>query len=209
LTFSLKAFNIIRNFMPANSSILNEELNNDELLKVVKAAKVGDKDALTRLFKYLYPKVYRYIFYRVERKEDAEDLTGAVILKILKNLPGQKKNFKHWVYRIASNMVIDFYRRQGVRKEVKIDDLEEDIPDEREVKQENVEWLNPSILKKAMCCLTREQAEVINLRFIQGYSNEEVSRIMGKRVGAVKALQFRALQALREYFRKKGYEIKD
>ena len=63
-------------------------------------------------------------------------------------------------------------------------------------------------IKEALTRLTKEQAEVINLKFIQEHDNEEVAIIMGKSVGAVKLLQFRALKSLKEYFRKKGYETK-
>jgi RNA polymerase sigma-70 factor (ECF subfamily) len=64
-------------------------------------------------------------------------------------------------------------------------------------------------LRKGMHKLTEEQRQVIILKFIEGYSNSEVAEYMGKSVGAVKVLQFRALRALRGYFKKRGYESKD
>ena len=54
--------------------------------------------------------------------------------------------------------------------------------------------------------LTEDQRQVIVLKFIEGYANREIAEIVGKSVGAVKVLQFRALRALREYFTRRGYE---
>jgi RNA polymerase sigma-70 factor (ECF subfamily) len=56
--------------------------------------------------------------------------------------------------------------------------------------------------------LTDEQRQVVLLKFIEGYNNEEISKIMKKSIGAVKLLQFRALKALRKFFKKQGYEYK-
>jgi RNA polymerase sigma-70 factor (ECF subfamily) len=64
-------------------------------------------------------------------------------------------------------------------------------------------------LRKGLEQLTDEQRQVIILKFIEGYANREIAEIVGKSVGAVKVLQFRALRALRAYFLRRGYEAKD
>ncbi len=181
-----------------------EEIDADRLVQLINAAKNGDEDCLARVASFVYSRVYRYIFYRVHHREDAEDLTSEVILKIMRALPAQHGNFLAWVYKIAANTVIDFYRRRGHDSVVSISDLASDIADKAAPFSDRV--LTQENLRKAMSDITEDQKRVVILRFIEGYNNEEVAKIMGKSVGAVKVLQFRALKSLREYFLRKGYK---
>lgn len=189
------------------SLLLKKEINKDELSKIVEAAKSGDADALAAMCQYVYARIYSFLYYRVKHREDAEDLTSEVVLKMAKALKSQHGDFYAWIYRIARNRLIDFYRKRSVRQEASLDELPQDISDQKDSMPKDI--LTKDHLYEAMAHLTKEQADVITLKFIQEYDNEEVAMIMGKSIGAVKVLQFRALRALREYFRKKGYEIKN
>jgi RNA polymerase sigma-70 factor (ECF subfamily) len=128
-------------------------------------------------------------------------------MKIIKALKRQKGDFHAWMYRIARNAVIDFYRRRAVRKEVSLIDVYEEPVDDRARMGNGILTLDK--LRQGLKGLTTDQQEVILLRFIDGYTNEEVATRMKKTVGAVKLLQFRALRALRKYLRSRGYEIKN
>jgi len=145
------------------------------------------------------------VYYRVRQREDAEDLTTEVILKMVKALTQQNGNFMAWVYKIAANTVIDHQRRLTSRKETSLDALKVDLPDKKDSNPKRV--LTADKLKIGMAGLTPEQAEVITLRFLQENNLEETARIIGKSVGAVKVMQFRAIRALRDFFKKKGYPI--
>ncbi len=190
-----------------SSLLMKREISNGELAKIIGGAKRDDADSMEKLCVYVYPRVYRYIYYRVNHHENAEDLTSEVVLKIVQALKKQRGNFRAWMYKIARNAVIDFYRRRGVRSEVSLSDMPGELPDESAAFSERV--LTQEKLRRGLHHLTEEQKQVILLKFIEGYSNDDVANIMGKSIGAVKVLQFRALRSLREYFRKKGYEIKD
>ncbi len=187
--------------MPESPSINNER----DIAEVINKAKIGNESALETLCKYLFTIIYSYVFYRVRHQEDTEEITSEVVLRIVRNLRTQKGNFYAWVYKIARNAVIDHFRKSGARQELSYDELQKELPEEDNKK----DILKMDRLKEAIGHLTKEQADVITLKFIQEYSNSEIARIMGKSVGAIKVLQYRALKALREYFRKKGYEIKD
>ncbi len=189
------------------SLLVKKEISNDELTKIIGGAKEDDANALEKLCEYVYPRIYSYIYYRVNHREDAEDLTSGVVLKVVKALKEQKGNFHAWIYRIAKNAIIDFYRRRAVRSEVSLSEIPGEVPDKSVPFSEQV--FTQEKLRQGLHSLTEDQKQVILLRFIEGYSNDEVAKIMGKSVGAIKVLQFRALKSLREYFRKKGYEIKD
>jgi RNA polymerase sigma-70 factor (ECF subfamily) len=188
-----------------SSLISGKDNQNDELIKIVDRAKNGDDQALEQLCRFVYGRVYAYVFYRVRQREDAEDLTTEVILKMVKALPKQNGNFMAWVYKIAANTVIDHQRRLTSRKEISLEVLKVDLADKKDSIPKNI--LTADRLKIGIAELTPEQAEVISLRFLQENNLEETARITGKSIGAVKVMQFRAIKALREFFKKKGYAV--
>ena len=189
------------------SLYLRKNLEENELRRFVDEAKKGDEDALSQLCAYVYSRIYRYIFYRVNQPEDAEDLTSEIVLKVIRALKKQRGNFHAWMYKIARHTLIDFYRKKAVRRELSLSDMSHEIAD-RSVDFSR-QALTKERLRKGMRVLTEEQRQVIILKFIEGYKNSEVADIMSKSVGAVKVLQFRALRALRAYFSKRDYESKD
>jgi len=171
-------------------------INEKDLGELVAMAQNNDSKSLARLFEYIYPKIYTFCFYKVNNEEDAKDLTGEILLKITKSLNRQKGSFLGWIYRIANNSIIDFYRHRARREKVEVSHE----PDSNVFysKATDVEdYLRKEELKLALKKLTEEQRMVTILKFIQGYKNEEVAQIMGKNVNAIKGLQFRALRSLR------------
>ena len=191
--------------MPDTSSLfLRENICQDELDELVKHAKHDEEDAISRLCTYTYAHIYAFLYYRVARPEDAEDLTSEVVLKIIRALKKQRGNFHAWMYRIARNRLVDFYRQRAVRGEVSMNDV---APKEVSKDDDFIRHImTKEKLRKGLEQLTEEQRQVIVLKFIEGYANREIASIVGKSVGAVKVLQFRALRALRNYFARRGYE---
>ena len=187
------------------SLLSSEDIKNDELVRIVAQAKKGDDQALEILSRFVYRRIHAYIYYRVHHREDAEDLTTEVIMKMVKALEKQNGNFMAWIYKIAANTIIDHQRRHVSRREISLDELKIDLPDKKGSMPRNI--LTVDKLKLGISELTSEQVEVITLRFLQENNIEETAKIMGKSVGAVKVMQFRAIKALREFFKKKGYAI--
>jgi len=178
----------------------NRELKKEEITSLVDEAKKLNREALSKLCIYFYPKIYRYAFYRVKNREDAEDITGEVFVRMVKFLNKQKGSFPAWLYRIAANLVVDHYRRSARKKEVSLNG-------EYAKELENKEDISESVLlrhslMKALGELTEEQQQIITLKFIEGYNNNEISEILSKSVGAVKTLQFRALNRLKDVLNK-------
>lgn len=164
--------------------------------ELVHKAKAGDQDAFTRLYDAYVSQVYRYIYYRVTDEQTAEDLTSQVFLRSWEHLARYRLDgsFLAWLYTIARNAVIDRYR---TRKEVV--SLDDGLPlaSEGPTLDEQIETqFENRKLRNALQELTVDQQEVVTLKFIAGYSTDEIARKMGKRAGAVRALQMRALQAL-------------
>jgi RNA polymerase sigma-70 factor (ECF subfamily) len=193
--------------MKARTSLLMKtDFNDEKLEKIIKKAKNEHADALDQLSRYVYSRLYSYVFYRVNHREDAEDLTSEVVLKVIRNLRNQHGNFNAWIYKIAKNAVIDFYRRRAVRPETSLSTLPGEIPDTTPLISEYI--MTQEKLRQGLQKLTEDQRQVIIMKFIDGYSNPEIAQFMHKSVGAIKLLQYRALQSLRKYYRKKCHETK-
>ena len=87
---------------------------NDRIEGLVSRAKNGEKDAFTLLYQEYVTPIYRYIYFRVGRADQTEDLTQEVFLRVLKKIGSYRykgKPFKSWLFRIAHNLVIDHYRQ--------------------------------------------------------------------------------------------------
>ncbi len=162
---------------------------------MVEAARKRDAGALAAICERLYPRIYRYLSYKVNDLRDAEDLAGEVFVRMLEAIPGQTGSLEAWLFRIAGNVLTDHYRKRAVRSgEV---ELTEEIPGGNDPGAVVERKLDGERLKQGLRELTEEQKEVVILRFIMGYEHGEVAEIMGRSAGAVRALQFRALSALK------------
>jgi RNA polymerase sigma-70 factor (ECF subfamily) len=172
------------------------ELKRDDIQFLVERARELDRKALSELCVYFYPKIFRYVFYRVKTREDAEDITSEVFVRVVRSIDRQRGSFQAWIFRIASNLVIDYYRRRA--REEKALMRRDGEPAQDDPAKDTERILTREKLVEAMSGLTEEQQQVVSLKFLEGYDNSEIAEIMDKTVGAVKALQFRALVALRK-----------
>ncbi len=166
-------------------------------LHVVAEAQQGDPVALTALYEHFKQDVFRFILFRTNDTEVAADLTGDVFEKMIKALPTYQpqRPFAAWLFQIARNHVIDYWRKQKVRQSVPLDERmpsTDDSPDEMVEKKLTLERL-----VGALSHLTDDQQEVVILRYGLGMRIRAVATIMGKSEGSVRMLQHRALQALR------------
>jgi RNA polymerase sigma-70 factor (ECF subfamily) len=163
--------------------------------RLVTEARRGDSEALTGLCSAFYPRILKYMRYRTDAAT-AQDLTAEVFVRVVRNMSKQHGSFRAWIYRIARNVAIDASRRRKARREEQMsDETLSTIPTQGDPA---VTVARQEELQGALAQLTDEQRELVTLKFIQGLSNEEVGEVTGRRPGAVRALQFRALSALRD-----------
>ena len=165
--------------------------------KLVARAQQGDSTAVAEIYERHHAAVYRYVLYRVGDEGTAEDLTATVFVRVVEGIDGfvyRGRPLLTWLYTIARNAVIDYHRRVGGAGTVSLD--ESLLDGQQEVEQAVERALAVTQLVAAMEHLTEDQRRVILLKFVEGMSNEEVATILGKTLGAVKALQHRALAAL-------------
>jgi len=165
---------------------------------LVRRAQEGDREAWGRLYEENFDKVYRYLAVRVEEAAEAEDLTQQAFLKAFQALGSfhwREVGFAGWLFRIARNVFIDQERRKASQRKYLANPLPAWERDPEALVEDKV------MLEKVISHLgelTAAQREVIKLRFGAGLSTQEVATVMGKKPGAIKALQHAALETLRE-----------
>lgn len=163
--------------------------------KIVERAQSGDQEAFGQLYQHYYQPIYRYVFYRVNHQQDAEDLTEKIFLKAWEQLPYYRgdASFKSWVYRIAHTIVIDHYRTckrpLPLNEDAPLVDGRPDL-ESAAIAQEKIEQLKTILLR-----LSPLHQQVLTLRFINGLSTEETAQILERTIGSVRVLQHRALKA--------------
>ena len=157
-----------------------------------------DPQAIGAIYDRYFSDIYRFVFYRINDESLAEDISSDVFLRLLeaiKKKRGPEKNVKGWLLSTASNVVTDHlrrhYRRPLMELPVDLADQATTPIDALEKKQKN------KLTREAFQELTPDQQIVLTLRFGQGCSLEETAVVMKKKSNAIKALQFRALAALR------------
>jgi RNA polymerase sigma-70 factor (ECF subfamily) len=170
-----------------------------EIQGLVERAQQGERDAFAAIYERLAPKVYSYLYHHTNgRAHVAEDLAEEVFVKVLEKLDRYQNRglpFASWVYRIAHNHLIDYFRSLPKQGLVSIDDCFHLV--ETRAEKTLDETLTHSELAKAIQYLTDDQRRVIVLRFLHGLNIVETARVIGKTDDAVKKLQARGLMALR------------
>ena len=155
-----------------------------------------ERQALGRIYDLYSPGVYRYALRRLGEAASAEDCVAETFSRLLQALQrgkGPRDHLRAYLYRMAHNWIVDQYRRQPAAP----DELTERFPDAGGNPEEQVrERLRDARLREALRRLTSDQQQVIALKFLEGWENQEIARALGKPVGAVKSLQHRALASL-------------
>ena len=172
--------------------------NQDAMAALLANAKQGDQAALAEIYDLYFKKLYRFIFFRVGHKEIAEDLTEDLFVKAFTKLSGITDNnsFEGWLYQIARNLVIDYYRQKKLT--VSIDEIENTLEYESNIIDVVDLQQQQKILLRHMKDLTAEQQIVIKLKFLEGLDNAEIAQMLHKNEGAIRVIQHRAIAKLTE-----------
>jgi RNA polymerase sigma-70 factor (ECF subfamily) len=173
----------------------------EEDAALARRAGSGEAEAFGILYDRYVDAVYRYVFYRVRNEAEAEDVTSDVFMRALRAIPKYepRQAFLAWLYRIARNAVIDRSRRQGARQQVSFEDALAH-PNADQVVNPDAGLLagsDASVVRVAMQQLTPLQQEILVLRYVEGYDTKTISKLVGKRDGTIRGIEFRALSALR------------
>ena len=188
---------------PSNAAAVAREriatvTSEEHFSRTLAAARRGDEAAWSALYLDLAPAVLGYL--RVRGMPDYEDLTGEVFLQVVRDLDrfsGGERQFRAWVLSIARNRLIDERRRRAARP---VDPARDDVliaaGPTGDVESEALASLEMEDLLRLVAQLSADQQDVLVLRLVGDLTVDEVAVAIGKRPGAVKALQRRGLQAI-------------
>lgn len=168
--------------------------------KLIQNATKGDAASFGELYDLYMPRIYRFVFLRVHHKENAEDITHQVFVNAWQNMHRYEPRgfpFSSWLYRIASNAVIDHYRTAKAHPPL------EAIPEELLAEPNEMgEALDTAIdigrVRVTLAKLEPDQQNVLLMKFVDDLSNKEIAEALGKTEGAVRVIQHRAIKKLRE-----------
>jgi RNA polymerase sigma-70 factor (ECF subfamily) len=155
-------------------------------------------DEFSKLYDQYVKKIYNFIYYKTYHRETAEDLTSDTFMKALKNFDSfdtNKGSFSSWIYKIARNTVIDFYRTK--KNNINIEDVwdlseEEDLDSDFDAKE------RVKKVRKYLKKLKSDQREIIILRVWEGMSYKEISEIMNKTETSCRVSFSRTIKQLRK-----------
>jgi RNA polymerase sigma-70 factor (ECF subfamily) len=193
---------------PASApDVLDDSLHNllaqDEARELIRRAQAYDERALTRIYNLFADRVFRFIYYRIQDRPRAEDLTNEVFLRLLENVDRFRPSgadvtlsLTGWIFTIARNILIDDYRRQKTRAVEPLPETDDEVADA------NFDFelhLTRADLQTALANLTEEQQTVLLLRFEEGFTSAQIAKMMGKTEMAIKALQRRGLATMARF----------
>jgi RNA polymerase sigma-70 factor, ECF subfamily len=169
------------------------ELEQDDRLLAERAR--HSTDAFGTLYERYLDGIYAYCLRRVDRQQVAEDLTATVFERALAGIDSFRgMSFRAWLFRIAHNAVTDHYRRRRdlISWQPEMSGPDDDpSPEEYAIKREE-----RAQLQSFLSGLTDDQRRVVELR-LAGLTGAEIAEVVGRSSDAVKMLQFRALERMR------------
>ncbi len=171
--------------------------------------KKKDPEAFSQIYDLYVTPIYRFIYFKVATRQDAEDLTSEAFLKVwqyIAETENEVENLRAFLYKTARNLVIDFYRRNAKRDITQDIEVLSSVQDERQqdllsrietkIDMENME----TILRK----MKDEYREIIILRYIEELSINEIAKVLERSKGSARVLLHRALKVARELLKKNG-----
>jgi len=175
--------------------------------KLISKAREGEEEAFGQLYDKYMPAIYRFVFLKVGgHKAQAEDICHEVFLSAWQNIGSfkfQGHPFSSWLYRIAGNAVIDYYRTRKVNVDI------ESIPEEPAVEMASLaekmdDRLDLENIRECLKRLEPNYQDVLIMKFVEELSNKEIAVALEKSEGAVRVIQHRAIKQLKKYVEENG-----
>jgi len=172
------------------------ELDESALIEQAKT----DREAFGRLYERYVDRIYNYVYYRTGNSRDAEDLTARIFYRAIRHIGHYEDRgapFAAWLYRIARNMVANWYRDNKSDRLLPLESAYgRGLGDGPEASVELME--DREALLEAIRQLPPERQELLILKFVERMPNAEIGQIMGRTEGAIKLLYYRTLRSLRQ-----------
>jgi len=188
-------------YLSAHSSVIRIERSVSEEQRLLQLASQLNTGALAEIYDTYSPGLYRYAMRLLGDAALAEDCVAETFARFLKSLQkrhGPCDHLQAYLYRIAHNWIVDLYRNHEQTTE-----LSETLPCDCDVlEEEAARRIRQSQVRMALRSLTPDQQQVVTLKYLENWSNEEVAQVLHKPSGAVKSIQHRALVKLQKLLAK-------
>jgi RNA polymerase sigma-70 factor, ECF subfamily len=184
--------------MMGKNSVNSSPMSNSIEQAAILQCQQGNKEAFSALYEQYVDRIFAYFRYRVPDEATAEDLTSQTFLKALSrinNFSEQKGSFKTWLYTIARNQLIDYYRSNRITF-----DLEgaQELASNEDVSAAAAARLQLETVQKYLATLPESQREIIKLRLWDELSYEEIAAATGRTVASCKMMFSRTVRTMRD-----------
>jgi RNA polymerase sigma-70 factor (ECF subfamily) len=175
--------------------------------------KSGNKIWFEKIYYHYLLKIYNFFYFKTMDEQISEDLTSEVFLKVYKNLQDKEfnsKSFNVWIYKIASNQLIDYFRKIKTDRERTFltDWNEQDNIQDSSLLENDFFIKNSMLMKKelgfenhklveAMCKLTTLQKNIVIFIFVMDFDYKTIANILGKSQSTIRGILFRAINILK------------
>ncbi|HYE22343.1 MAG TPA: sigma-70 family RNA polymerase sigma factor [Verrucomicrobiae bacterium] len=179
-------------------------MNEQELYNLLKKAQAGDRNSFGLIYDHFKEKIFRFIFFRVGHKELAEDILADTFVKAWLKIQdvNSPKALSSWIYQVAKNNIIDYYRIKKAAT-VPIEEVSEILTDSVDPIDSTNLKIEHSKLLELIKHLTSEQQLVIQYKFFEDLTNEEIAGIMNKTEVSIRVIQHRAIIKLKQLSKRK------
>lgn len=158
-------------------------------------------EAFGELYEEYLPKVYRYVKYRVGDVATAEDITSLVFEKALakfRDYQAERGAISTWLFTIARNSVIDYYRRRSKQRTVSLDDVQPTTEEGDPVAEEIARRELRALLQLCLDVLPRREQDIVSLKFGAEANNRQISRLLQLTESNIGTILYRAVRKLRD-----------
>ena len=185
-------------------------VNIDSYLKRYKDS--GDKIWFEKIYRHYMPKIYRFYYFKLKNRQLAEDLTSELFIRVYGGLGKtslNSKSFSVWIYRIANNLMVDYFRKTGKAVEYstapeKFDNLVQQSSSAESYFAKSESGFKNRKLAAAVGRLTELQRDVILLKFVEDMDYDTIAQVLKKRKATVRGIVFRAMTELKAEIKKEN-----
>ena len=181
-------------------------MNNLKQKILITRIRKGDREAFKEIYKIYSDRIYRFIFFRLTSEEEAQDLLQETFLRLwnyLKNKENEIKSLNALTYKIARNLIAEFYRKRDsqISQTIDLEEIEFKLEDQKNINAEKELDIKIDIklIKSKLENLKNEEyREVIEMKFLDQLSHKEIAEVLEKTEQNVRVILHRAIRKIRE-----------
>ena len=162
----------------------------------------GDEEAFTEMYRHFFPRVYNFIYARMKNVDAADDVVSTTFMKVYENLDRYnptKAAFSTWLFRIASNSMMDYFRRTQSRGEVEWDEtFDPPAPEYQSPENQALADEGKKEILKALDKLNERERRIVELKYFSGVGNKEIAEVLGITANNVGVVLHGALKKLKK-----------